>query len=57
MNKEVVNLKLLSTKAQSKVELYRLFKVDCSLFLPPQREASVYFIRDIMEGYKRVLLK
>ena len=35
MNKGVVNLKLLSTKAQSKVELYRLLTVDCSLFLPP----------------------
>ena len=31
-NKGVVNLKLLSTKDQSKADLYGLLTVDCSLF-------------------------
>ena len=44
-----VNLKHLAAKAQTKSELYRLLTVDANLFLPPQKEASVYFIRDIFE--------
>ena len=54
MDLRAVNLNILGTKAQSKVEMYRLLNVDWNLFLPPQREASIYFIRDILEQRKKV---
>ena len=56
MNAGVSNLNNLGTKAQTKVEMYRPLTIDCGLYLPPQREASIYFIRDIMEQRKRVML-
>ena len=56
MNARVVNLKFFGTKAQTKFEMYLLLTVNCGLYLPPQREASIYFIRDIMEQRKRVML-
>ena len=55
-NAGVVNLNILGTKAQTKVEMYRLLTVDCGLYLLPQREASIYFIKDITEQRKRVML-
>ena len=55
METSTINLNLLGTKAQSKTELYRLLTVDAKLYLMPQREASIYFIRDILSKKKRVI--
>ena len=57
MNLEAINLNILGTKAQSKVEMYRLLTVDANLFLPPQRDTSIYFIRDIIENRRKVVFE
>ena len=57
MNLESINLNILGTKAQSKVEMYLLLTVDANLFLPPQRDTSIYFIRDIIENRRKVVFE
>ena len=57
MNLEAINLNILGTKAQSKVEMYRLLTVDANFFLPPQRDTSIYFIRDIIENRRKVVFE
>ena len=45
----------MGTKAKSKVEMYSfVFTVDVRIYLPPQFETSIYFIRDIIANTKRV---
>ena len=55
MEKSDINLNLLGIKAQTKNELYRLLTVEAKLYLPPQKETSIYFIRGIVNGRKRVI--
>ena len=57
MNLESINLNILGTQAQSKVEMYLLLTVDANLFLPPQRDTSIYFIRDIIENRRKVVFE
>ena len=54
MEESEINLNLLGVKAQTKNELYRLLGVDAKLYLPPQKETSIYFIRGIVNGRKKV---
>lgn len=54
MDSSEVNVNYLATKAQSKGEIYRLLTVDANLYLPPQREASIYFVRQILSQEKKV---
>ena len=56
MERTKVNLIDLGMKARTKSEMYRLLTVDADLYLPPQREASIYFIRESVVGSKKVLL-
>ena len=49
-----LNLNYLGIKAQSKNEIYRLLTVEAELYLPPQKETSIYFVRDVFHGHKRV---
>ena len=56
MEKRELNLSLLGSKAQTKNELYRILTVDAKLYLPPQKETSIYFIRGILNGKKRVFV-
>ena len=56
MNLTTVSLNVLGTKAQTKVEMYKLLTVVANLFLPPQRETSIYFIREIIEGNKKEIM-
>ena len=51
-----LSLHMLGIKAKTKNELYRLLTTEANLYLPPQRETSIYFVRDIIHGRKRVLL-
>ena len=48
------NLNLLWIKARTKNELYRLLTPEASLYLPPRKETSIYFVRDIVQGRKKV---
>ena len=54
MESSKINLNLLGMKAQTKNELYRLLTVEAKLYLPPQKETSIYFIRGIINGRKKV---
>ena len=54
MEKRDLNLSLLGSKAQTKNELYRILTVDAKLYLPHQQETSIYFIRGILNGKKKV---
>ena len=49
-----LNLNFLGLKAQSKNEIYRLLTVEAELYLPPQKETSIYFVRDVFHGNKKV---
>ena len=51
-----MNINYLGTEAQSKNELYRMLTVEAKLYLPPQKETSIYFIRGILNGTKKVTL-
>ena len=48
-----INLNLLGVKARTKNELYRLLTTEVNMYLP-QKETSIYFVRDIIHGRKRV---
>ena len=54
MDRSEINLNLHGIKAQTKNELYRLQTVEAKLYLPPQKETSIYFIRGIINGRKKV---
>ena len=47
-----VNISTIEIKAQTKNELYRVLTVEVKLYLPPQKETSIYFIRGIFNGSK-----
>ena len=51
-----INLNLLGIKARTKNELYRLLTTEANLYLPPQKETSIYFVRDIVQSRKKVSL-
>ena len=50
-----LSLHILGLKAKIKNELYRLLTTEANLYLSPQRETSIYFVRDIIHGRKRVI--
>ena len=49
-----INVSQLGTKSKSKNEMYRILLVEAKIYLPPQKEWSIYFIRDIFHGRKKV---
>ena len=49
-----INLNMLSIKARTKNELYRILTTEAGLYLPPQKETSIYFVRDIIKGRRKV---
>ena len=55
MEKSRINLNLLGVKARTKNELYRILTTEAKLYLPPQKETSIYFIRDIIHNRKKVI--
>ena len=50
-----VNVNYLGSKVKTKNEIYHLLTVECKLYLPPQKECSIYFKRDILHGKKMVM--
>ena len=49
-----INVSQLGTKAKSENEMYRKLTVEANIYLPPQKECSIYFIRDIFNGKKKI---
>ena len=49
------NINQIEAKARSKHEIYKILTVEIKIYLPPQKECSIYFIRDIFQGKKKVL--
>ena len=50
-----INVNQLRAKARSKHEMYRILTVEAKIYLPPLKECSIYFIRDIFQGKIKVL--
>ena len=53
MERRTINVHNLGLKARTKNELYRLLTVETDMYLPPQKETSIYFVRDILCMEKR----
>ena len=54
MENRKLNVNALSTKFQSKNEVYCFRTTEVDMHLPPQKEWSIYFVRDILSGNKKV---
>ena len=54
MEKLKLNIRDLGSKFRSKNEMYRFLTSEVDMYLPPQKEWSIYFVRDILSGSKRV---
>ena len=54
MEQSNINLNQLAIKARTKNEMYRILTTEANLYLPPQKETSIYFVRDIIHGRKKV---
>ena len=55
MENKMLNILALGTKFQSKNEMFRFLTTEVNMHLPPQKECSIYFVRDILAGTKRVI--
>ena len=53
METSTLNLNSLAIKARTKNELYRLLTTEANIYLPPQQETSIYFVRDIIQGRRK----
>ena len=53
MDSATLNINILGIKAKTKNEMYRLLTVEAQLYLPPQKECSIYFVRDILSNKKK----
>ena len=56
MDSNILNIKSLVNKFPSKHEMYKFIKIESGIHLPPQKECSIYFVRDILNGTKRVTI-
>ena len=54
--KDILKVTDLSIKDKSKIELYRILTTEGDVFLPPSKEWSIDFIRDIISGKKLLSL-
>ena len=54
MENKKLNLNSFGTKFQSKNEVYLFLTTEVNMYLPPQKECSIYFVRNILAGTKRV---
>ena len=55
MENNKLNIIALGTKFQSKNEMYRFLITEVDMHLPPQKECSIYFVRDILSETKKVI--
>ena len=56
MKANELNINMLSLKARTKNEMYRLLTTEANLYLSPQRETSTFFVRDIIHRRKKARL-
>ena len=54
MEHSKINLYQLGMKAKTKNEMYRFLTFEVEMYLPPQKEKSIYFVRSIIQNKKRV---
>ena len=54
MEKSRINLNMLRIKAKTTNKLYRLLTTEANLYLLPQKETLIYFVKDIVHGRKKV---
>ena len=50
-----VSSKEFASKYKSKRELYNFLATDVGIFLPPYDNVTVYFLKDLMNGKKKML--
>ena len=55
MERSRIYLNLFGFKARIKNELYRILTTEVNLYLPPKKETSIYFVRDIIHNRKKVI--
>ena len=42
-----------ASKYKSKLEVYNFLAVDCKCYLPEYKQVTIYFLKDIVRGYKK----
>ena len=50
-----ISSKEFSAKYRSKREIYNFLATDCHIYLPPYDNVTIYFIKDIMFGKKKMM--
>ena len=55
MDTTKINVNMLGLKARTKNEMYRLLTTEVDMYLPPQKETSIYFVKDIIHNKKKVI--
>ena len=50
-----VNSKEFSAKYKSKREIYNFLATDVGVFLPPYDNTTIYFLKELMNGKKKML--
>ena len=53
-NGQQVSAQAFAAKFKSKKEIYNFLTIDGKVFLPPYENVTVYHMRDIISGAKRV---
>ena len=56
MDLQPFNVQRFQAAASNKHEIYRVLTTEGGLYLPPEKYISLFFVRDIMVGLKKVKL-
>ena len=56
MSTQKINALEIGNKFQSKNEIYRFLVTEANMHLPPQKEWSIYFVRDVLSSIKKVCI-
>jgi hypothetical protein len=52
-----LNYMKIAALARSKYEIYRIMTFEGCLYLPPKERLDLYFVKSILNGSKKVLMK
>ena len=50
---EIVNIKEMMEKVQSKRDVYNFLTQECEAYLPKMDTVNIFFLKQIMQGAKR----
>ena len=50
-----VSSKAFAAKYRSKREIYNFLASDCGIYLPPYDNTTIYFLKELMSGSKKML--